>query len=131
MSEVHRQTCQSCGGREHRIFLIDRPGSRTHAVVQCVHCGQLVARYGLDSYYHHGKGYESWLKRQGINAWSPKEMHAAFEKSVSDAEADFRIAQDHATSLSPSSPANAHEDAPRDNLGSQNGPAGPGGTDRG
>ena len=30
-------------------------------MVRCAKCRGLVARYELSAYYHHGRGYESWL----------------------------------------------------------------------
>ena len=33
--------------------------------LRCAQCGELVARYKLREYYHHGKSLESFLRSQG------------------------------------------------------------------
>jgi len=36
--------------------------------VRCGNCGDLVARYVLRDYYHHGKGVESYLRSHGSSS---------------------------------------------------------------
>lgn len=60
--ELHRQTCQACGSREHQNLLCREPGHADVVYVRCARCGELVARYALSGYYHHGKGVESYLR---------------------------------------------------------------------
>ena len=36
--------------------------------VRCTQCGELVARYVLRAYYHHGKGPESFYRSVGSDA---------------------------------------------------------------
>ena len=66
--EIHRQQCQGCGTFETRNILVREPNKPTTVYVRCCKCGQLVARYILSDYYHHGKGVESFLKSQGSSA---------------------------------------------------------------
>ena len=62
--EVHRQTCQACGSRSLRNLLVRESGKSDRVFVECNDCKELVARYIIspDGYYHHGKGYESYLR---------------------------------------------------------------------
>lgn len=62
--EVHRQTCQNCGSRNMRNILAREPGEPDKVFVQCRYCKELVARYmiGQGGYYHHGKGFESYIR---------------------------------------------------------------------
>ena len=66
--EVHRQRCQKCGSLKVQNLLAREQGLPTAVYVRCVECGELVARYRLRSYYHHGKGLESYLRSQASNA---------------------------------------------------------------
>ena len=66
--EVHRQQCQKCGSINVRNILVREPDLRTTIYVRCAQCLELVARYKLREYYHHGKGIESFLKSQGAAA---------------------------------------------------------------
>jgi len=92
MIDVHRQQCPTCGSRTHRNLLTQRPGRPLAIVVQCARCGAFVAHYVLSAYYHHGKSYEDWVRRQAPNAWSPRDMPRAFEEVKERAEADFEEA---------------------------------------
>lgn len=62
--ELHLQQCQSCGSRNLRNILVREPGENDKVYVQCRDCDALVASYTLSpmGYYHHGKGYESFLR---------------------------------------------------------------------
>jgi hypothetical protein len=62
--EVHRQTCQICGSRKLRNLLLREPKTNDKVIVQCTECKELVARYIISKggYYHHAKGYESYLR---------------------------------------------------------------------
>ena len=55
--------------------------------VRCNDCGEFVARYRLESYYHHGKGIDSYLRSLGASA---------SESGRSQLD-EFRIVQDEAT----------------------------------
>ncbi len=62
--EIHRQTCQSCGSKNMRNVLVREPGEPDKVFVQCRYCKELVAQYmiGQGGYYHHGKGFESYIR---------------------------------------------------------------------
>ena len=62
--EIHRQTCQFCGSRNLKNILVREPGEQDKVFVQCRGCRKMVARYIIShgGYYHHGKGFESYLK---------------------------------------------------------------------
>ena len=60
--EVHRQRCQSCGSLDVHNLLVREVGEPQTVYVRCAACGELVARYQLSDYYHHGGGVESYLR---------------------------------------------------------------------
>ncbi len=66
--EVFRQTCQNCGSRQTKNFLVRESTHRPLIYVACSDCKKLVARYRLSEYYHHGRGIESYLRSRGSNA---------------------------------------------------------------
>lgn len=66
--EVLHQTCQSCGATELRNLLVREPGRAQMVFVSCARCSEFVARYRLESYYHAGKGIESYLRSLGSGA---------------------------------------------------------------
>lgn len=66
--EVHRQRCQQCDSIDVRNILAREPNRPTAVYVRCQQCGELVARYELSNYYHHGKGIESYLRVHGVGA---------------------------------------------------------------
>ena len=89
--ELHRQTCQACGSIDVRVILRHGEGHPTTAYVRCASCGELVARYGLRSYYHHGKGFESWLRRfRGLARESGRNLMAEFERVKQQAVEEYK-----------------------------------------
>lgn len=66
--EVLHQTCQACGATELRNILVREPGHAQMVFVRCARCDKFVARYRLQSYYHAGKGIESYLRSLGAGA---------------------------------------------------------------
>ena len=66
--EVHPQTCQACGSIDLRNIIARQQGRAQMVYVRCAACGELVARYRLSDYYHHGKGIESFLDSVGSDA---------------------------------------------------------------
>ena len=66
--EVHRQTCQACGSIDVRDIIVREEGRAQMVFVRCAKCGELVARYRLRDYYHHGKGIDSFLRSMGSEA---------------------------------------------------------------
>ncbi len=86
--QVNRQTCQECGSREARNIIVREAGRPITIYVRCGNCGELVASYELKSYYHHGKGIESYLRAQG----------AVAEESGRRWLAEFNQAQEQALS---------------------------------
>ena len=94
--EVHRQTCQSCGSRKARNILVREEGVNDEVYVQCLDCRELVARYVIaqQGYYHHGKGFESYLR--GLNRGgyfeSGKDLNIEFERVREECLAEFEEA---------------------------------------
>lgn len=76
--EAHRQTCQSCGGRDMRNIIVRAEGQRQVVLVRCIACQQLVARYELSSYYHHGKSYEAHLRNVAVATESALELREVY-----------------------------------------------------
>ncbi len=62
--ELHIQQCQACGSKTVRNILYRDIGEPDRVFVQCANCEALVATYviGPMGYYHHNKGYESFLR---------------------------------------------------------------------
>lgn len=82
--EVHRQTCQACGSRSLRNLLVRDQGKNDRVFVECNDCDELVARYIISpgGYYHHGKGYESYLRglmRSADEQMSGKNLKKQFQ----------------------------------------------------
>jgi len=91
--EIRRQTCQDCGSRTLRNLLVRQDGSLDKVYVQCLNCRTLVARYIItqQGYYHHGKGFESYLKglNRGGHFESGKDIKTLFEKVKEECETEF------------------------------------------
>lgn len=64
--DVRRQTCQACQSIDVRNIIV-RDGPDQVIFVRCAKCKELVARYILKDYYHHGKGIESYLRAHGAS----------------------------------------------------------------
>lgn len=62
--EVHVQQCQFCESRQVRDILVREEGEPDRVFVQCQKCDAFVASYVIAplGYYHHGKGFESFLR---------------------------------------------------------------------
>ena len=62
--KIHVQKCQNCGSKEHKNILARESGEPDRVYVQCQACQEFVASYVIAplGYYHHGKGYESFLR---------------------------------------------------------------------
>ena len=79
--DVKRQTCQACQSIDVRNIIV-REGSDQVIFVRCANCKELVARYTLKDYYHHGKGIESYLRAHGgAGGDSGRAWLDAFKKS--------------------------------------------------
>jgi hypothetical protein len=85
LMDVHRQTCQNCGSRALHNILVREPGHRVVVFVGCTSCEKLVARYALESYYHHGKGLESYLRSIQGSVESGRRVLSEFEAAQQDA----------------------------------------------
>lgn len=91
--EVHRQRCQACNGLDMRNILVRQAGHPQVVYVRCLQCDTLVARYALREYYHHGKGFESWLHSyDGNPAESGRGMQGQFEATKKAAEEGYEAA---------------------------------------
>jgi hypothetical protein len=78
--ETHRQQCQACQSFNVRNILVRETGRPPAVYVRCIACGELVARYELSSYYHHGKDIDSWLRSRGpVSVESGRDTLAEFE----------------------------------------------------
>jgi hypothetical protein len=78
--DIHRQQCQACRSIDLRNILVRETGRPEAVYVRCIACGELVARYELSAYFHHGKGIESWLRSRGIaSVESGRDTIAEFE----------------------------------------------------
>lgn len=91
--DLHRQTCQNCGGTTHRLTIVRHEGETDKVFVKCADCGEFVARYTIAQrgYYHHGKGFESYLKgmnRGGVYE-SARDLAAGFDVIVEKAKKEF------------------------------------------
>lgn len=62
--ELHTQKCQNCQSINMKNILYRQAGKADKVYVQCQDCGEFVASYVIAprGYYHHGKGYESFLR---------------------------------------------------------------------
>lgn len=62
--ELHIQKCQACESDKLKNILYRQPGNADKVYVQCQDCGEFVASYAIAprGYYHHGKGYESFIR---------------------------------------------------------------------
>lgn len=90
--EAHRQTCQSCGGRDMRNIIVRAEGQRQVVLVRCIGCQQLVARYELASYYHHGKSYEAHLRNVAVATESAIELRDAYARAQAQAPRELEEA---------------------------------------
>lgn len=88
--EVHIQRCQKCQSTAVTNLLVRESGEPQTVYVKCVSCGELVARYRLREYFHHGKGIESWLRSQGSAApESGRDFLGEFERVKTAASEGF------------------------------------------
>lgn len=62
--ELHTQQCQNCQSDKLKNILYRKSGKADKVYVQCQDCGSFVASYSIAprGYYHHGRGYESFLR---------------------------------------------------------------------
>lgn len=90
--EVHRQRCQKCQSLDLRNILVRAPGKGQVVLVRCAHCKELVARYELSRYYHHGKGFESWLRQIGLVSESARDLAETYETAQDDALREYEAA---------------------------------------
>lgn len=87
--DVKRQTCQACHSIDVRNIIV-RNGETQVIFVRCAKCKELVARYELKDYYHHGKGIESYLRAHGeTGSDSGRAWLDAFNKSQQRALVEY------------------------------------------
>lgn len=90
--EVKRQKCQACKSIDVRNIIV-REGTQQLIFVRCANCQELVARYQLKDYYHHGKGIESYLRAHGVaGSDSGRAWLDTFQKSQQEAVIGYREA---------------------------------------
>lgn len=91
--EVHRQQCQNCGSFEVRNILVRDTDVPNIVYVCCTACGELVARYKLSEYYHHGKGADSFIRSLGAAAVeSGRNVLEQFKRAQEESIAGYREA---------------------------------------
>ena len=91
--QVNRQNCQACGSIEVRNILVREADQPTIVYVRCGKCAELVARYELNDYYHHGKGIESYLRAHGVVAAdSGRQWLAEFKRAQQNAQTGYEEA---------------------------------------
>jgi hypothetical protein len=84
--EIHRQQCQKCQAYDTRNILVREEGQPQTVFVRCGQCGEFVARYVLSDYYHHGRGFESFLRSQQVGvAESGRDLMHEFKRIQEDA----------------------------------------------
>jgi hypothetical protein len=89
--EVHRQTCQKCGSIDVRNIIEREANLPAIIYVRCAKCGELVARYQLSDYYHHGKGFDSYMhSHQVIAAESGREVLKMFKNVKKESTDGFK-----------------------------------------
>ncbi|MGF1469191.1 MAG: hypothetical protein ACFCGT_23955 [Sandaracinaceae bacterium] len=94
--DVHRQRCQRCGSIDVRNLLVRQAGLPQTVYVRCSSCGELVARYVLSDYYHHGRGLESYLRSHGGDfAESGRRIAEELRKAEASALAGYEKALAH------------------------------------
>ncbi len=90
--DVKRQTCQACHSIDVRNIIV-RTNGRQIIYVRCAKCKELVARYDLKNYYHHGKGIESYLRAKGARGNdSGRTWLEDFKRSQERAEKGYEAA---------------------------------------
>jgi hypothetical protein len=97
--DVHVQRCQFCGSDKMKNILVRNPGDRDRVYVQCQDCESFVASYIIApmGYYHHGKGYESFLRsmiRSGDMMSGRKLQHFFEERKTKDVEQFKKILEE-------------------------------------
>ena len=72
------------------------PGQEDRVFVQCWSCKSLVARYiiGHRGYYHHGKGFESYISglNRGGHFMSGKDFKKEFNETIKESLEEFEKA---------------------------------------
>lgn len=97
--EIHRQKCQFCNSKRLKNVLVRNPGDPDKVYVQCHNCKELVASYVIAplGYYHHGKGYESFLRgvhRSG-DFLSGRNINRLYEERKTEEMAQFQKVLEH------------------------------------
>ncbi|MCG8326324.1 MAG: hypothetical protein MI974_01505 [Chitinophagales bacterium] len=80
-------------------MLVRNPGDPDKVYVQCHNCKELVASYVIAplGYYHHGKGYESFLRgvhRSG-DFLSGRNINRLYEERKTEEMAQFQKVLEH------------------------------------
>lgn len=95
--ELHIQRCQFCSSRNMKNILTRSPGQSDKVYVQCQDCGAFVASYQIApmGYYHHGKGYDSFLRslHRGGEFMSGRSVQQMYLDRKEDEEDGFEEVQ--------------------------------------
>ena len=94
--EIHIQRCQNCQSTTLKNILYREAGEPDRVFVQCLDCDHFVASYIIAplGYYHHGKGYESFLRgvyRSGEFMSGRKIKHLFLERRDGEIEAFKKV----------------------------------------
>lgn len=67
-------------------LVVRAEGERQLVLVRCAECHELVARYELSNYYHHGKSFESWLRHVALDIESVIDLRDTYHSIQSRAQ---------------------------------------------
>lgn len=77
------------------MLLVRQPGEDQVVLVRCARCRTLVARYELSAYYHHGRGFESWINSFRGAAESGRDLLQRFKDVQREAVEQFEQVVEH------------------------------------
>lgn len=73
-------------------LVVREPGTPPLVLVRCEDCKELVARYELRGYYHHGKGMQDWLRTMPIATESTVDLQDRFARVREEAPRELERA---------------------------------------
>lgn len=91
---IRVQKCQNCLSNNLKNILCRKAGQPDSVFVQCQDCKEFVASYKIAplGYYHHGKGFESFLRgvhRSG-EFMSGRRVKQLYEKRKTESVESYR-----------------------------------------
>ncbi len=73
-------------------LVVREPGNPPVVLARCDQCKELVARYELRGYYHHGKGIQDWLRTMPIATESTLDLQDRFARVRQEAPRELERA---------------------------------------